>query len=316
MSNTSQILVNIIKDISEKQTRLAEYAQIVDAEVVALINPFTKEYSVKIRGTQVTAYGLYDQIYNPADIVRIIDTGSDKYIVSKSTIIEPPEADPRWDQYDLLGPRINLLTQSYEDLEGQIQKAKNPYCRIGVDIWVDPEEYIENADFESTLTITFEETDSKGENLKITYSTNDMVGSLQAGTSHAADTVFQTSSYLPIDHRARTVESVLIEVPIINKNELITWNNVFIEIYDKVSEADSSGLKVITPNGDSTSSEGDVLTLEAKMREDYMSVDEEGVEYIWFRRNPLVTEGHEKYDARAGEGWERIEPDTEQEQAT
>jgi len=64
---------------------------------VTLINPFTKEYSVKIRGTQVTAYGLYDQIYNPTDIVRIIDTGSDKYIVSKSTIIEPPEADPRWD---------------------------------------------------------------------------------------------------------------------------------------------------------------------------------------------------------------------------
>lgn len=316
MSNTSQTLVNIVKNISANQMQSAEYAQIVDAEVVALINPFMKEYTVKIRGVQAIAYGLYDQIYNPADIVQIIDTGTDKYIISKSTIIEPPEADPRWDQYDLLGPRINLPTQSYVDLEEQIQKAKNPYCRIGVDIWVDPEEYKENADFESTLTITFNETDSKGENLKIIYSTNDMVGSLQAGTSHAEDTVFQISSYLPIGHRAQIVESISIKVPTVNNNELITWNNVFIEIYDKVSEADSSGLKVITPNGESTSSEGDALTLEAKMREDYMSVDEEEVEYIWFRRNPLITEGHEKYDARAGEGWERIEPDTEQEQAT
>jgi hypothetical protein len=50
--------------------------------------------------------------------------------------------------------------------------------------------------------------------------------------------------------------------------------------------------------------------LESKLRKDFVRIDEDDVTFIWFRENPLIMgpEDGNKYDERAGAGWEKITP--------
>ena len=94
-----------------------------------------------------------------------------------------------------------------------------------------------------------------------------------------------------------------------------TWKNTSLLLYNEVSDKNASGLFIEAPKGYKYVPEKtDYLELKAKLRLDYKKIDlsdEEEVEILWFRENPLVVEGHDNYDARVGAGWEQVIPEIE-----
>ena len=106
MSNTAQTLTNIINNLSTSQMQKTGYTTIINAEVMTLVNPFTKEYKVKIDGIPVTAYGIYDVVYNVGDWVVVIesdvDSQSDYFILRISEVFPSVQScDFYWIHFQL-----------------------------------------------------------------------------------------------------------------------------------------------------------------------------------------------------------------------
>ena len=301
MSNTANKLIGLVKSVSLDSLAKSNQTRIIENAVIAsLVNPYSKEYRVTINGTQVTAYGIYEQTYKTGDVVRVIESSSDslsdRYILGTSIVSAPTGESIQWDRYDLMGAPIVLNTTQteYPDFTTYVNKAKEPYCRISADVTIT--KGYATGDFQSSVKILFEEAGKS-----LVYSTNSMEGTF-AITSH------QTSALIPLNNGEKTIK----EVSIIDDNNYARWSNITIEVYDKVQATEATTLKIIAPSGDTvkdteTSKE---LKLESKLRKDFVRIDESDVTFIWFRENPLIMgpEDGAKYDERAGAGWEKITP--------
>lgn len=299
MSNTPQTLVNIIKNISANQMQKTGYTTVVNAEVMTLVNPFTKEYKVKIDGIPVTAYGIYDIVYDIGSWVVVIesdvDNTKDRYIVAESNTIGNQSFDiAAQDKYDQIGAPIDLIKtetgwEKPIDLSAYLTGVAHPYFKITTDF--KPNYTAKN--FESKLHIRF----NNGKT--VTYTSSFMEGSLYNNSATE-----QTSMYFQIPWGATSIINI-IEENIYCDPE---WTNTKITIYNEVQDWEATALKILAPTGYMVISGENANVLEAKLRKDFVRINPDEVEYIWFRKNPLIVEGDEKYDARAGAGWEKIVP--------
>lgn len=303
MSNTAQTLTNIIKNISANQMQKTGYTTIINAEVMTLVNPFTKEYKVKIDGIPVTAYGIYDVVYNVGDWVVVIesdvDNVKDRYIVAESSTAGSQSFNiSAQDKYDQIGAPIDLgSTNSWKSNIG-IPVIAYPYCRISTLFTPNyTDEY-----FESKIIIKFDKGDP------IVYNSNSMEGRLILNTK-----IKQLSSYFQIPEGATKIVSVMQEdedpgAENDAAKKVSTWTDVTLTLYNEAQYSEATALKILAPTGYTAIKGENANILEAKLRKTFIRINPDEVEYIWFRENPLIVEGDEKYDARAGAGWEKIIP--------
>ena len=318
MSNTPQTFLNIINNLSANQMQKTGYAQVINAEVISLINPFTKEYKVNILGTPAIAYGIYDVIYQagtPVAIIEAISEGSkDRYIIGASST----EGDwvyniSVYDNYDLVGEPILLQNDSgYNEIFlRQRQTNKNQYVKIKTNFSFTGEGEVGtpvNTDAKSELTITlWKSAEDDSDPIKITYNTDWMEGNIRIIA--AADKKYlQESPYFFIPAEYTYISSWEYKT---SSGVSAVWENTSLLLYNEVSDKNASGLFIEAPKGYKYISEDTNLELKAKLRLDYKKIDlsnKEEVEILWFRENPLVVEGHDNYDARAGAGWEQVIP--------
>ena len=301
MSNTAQTLTNIIKNISANQMQKTGYTTIINAEVMTLVNPFTKEYKVKIDGIPVTAYGIYDVVYNVGDWVVVIesdvDNVKDRYIVAESSTAGSQSFNiSAQDKYDQIGAPIDLgQTNDWKSNIG-IPVIAHPYCRISTILTPN---YTDER-FESKIIIKFDKGDP------IIYSSSSMEGGLILNTE-----IEQLSPYFQIPESATKIVSITQEDKDPGAKEeaekkASTWADVMLTFYNEAQDWEATALKILAKTG-YTAIDGDNV-LEAKLRKDFIRINPDEVEYIWFRENPLIVEGDPKYDARAGAGWEKIIP--------
>ena len=316
MSNTVQTLTNITKNISASQMQKTGYAQVINAEVVSLINPFTKEYKVNILGTPAIAYGIYDVVYQtgtPVAIIEAISEGSkDRYIIGASST----EGDwvyniSGYDNYDLAGEPIVLKNSSgYNEIfQRQRQTNKNQYVKIKTNFSFTGEVGTSvGTDAKSELTITLQKSaEDNSDPITITYNTDWMEGNIHIIAAENKE-YSQESPYFFIPSKYTYIKSWEYKT---SDGVSAAWNNTSLLLYNEVSDKNASGLFIEAPKGYKYVSEETDLELKAKLRLDYKKIDlsdEEEVEILWFRENPLVVEGHDNYDARAGVGWEKIIP--------
>ena len=297
MSNAPQTLTNIIKNISANQMQKTGYTTVVNAEVMTLVNPFTKEYKVKIDDIPVTAYGIYDVVYDVGSWVVVIesdvDNTKDRYIIAESSTIGSQSFDiAAQDKYDQIGAAVNLgQTDGWEENIG-IPMIAHPYCRISATFIPN----YTNQYFESKITIYFDNGDP------IIYGSNLMEGKLIQDSE-----VEQLSPYFQIPYGATKIVSIIQEDED-EENKISTWTNVTLTFYNEAQDWEATALKILAPTGYTVISGESANVLEAKLRKDFIRINPDEVEYIWFRENPLIVEGDEKYDARAGAGWEKTVP--------
>lgn len=302
MSNAPQTLTNIIKNISANQMQKTGYTTIGNAEVMALVNPFTKEYKIKIDGIPVTAYGIYDVVYKVGDWVVVIesdvDNTKDRYIIAESNIVGNQFFDNNpQDKYSQIGTPIDLgQTNGWKSNIG-IPMIAHGYCKVST-IFVPS--YTDER-FESKITIEFDKGDP------IVYSSNLMEGSLELDKEIA-----QLSSYFQAPEGATKIVSIIQEdedpgAKDDENKKTSTWKGVTLTFYINAEEWGATTLQILAPNGyEVIADEIAELILEAKLHNDSIHINPNAVTYIWFRENPLVVEGHNNYDARAGAGWEEI----------
>lgn len=303
MSNTAQTLPNIIKNISANQMQKTGYTTIVNAEVMTLVNPFTKEYKVRIDGVPVTAYGIYDVVYNVGDWVVVIESDvdniKDRYIVAESSTIGSQSFNiSAQDRYDQIGAPIDLGQTNGWKSDIGIPVITHPYCRIST---IFTPNYTDER-FESKIIIKF----NKGD--PIVYSSSLMEGRLILNTE-----IKQLSSYFQIPEGATKIVSVTQKDEDPGAKEGVekktsTWADVTLTFYNEVQDWEATALKILAKTGYIAIDGENANILEAKLRKDFIRINPDEVEYIWFRENPLIVEGDEKYDARAGAGWEKIIP--------
>lgn len=295
MSNTAQTLTNIIKNISANQMQKTGYTTIVNAEVMTVVNPFTKEYKVKIDGIPVTAYGIYDVVYNVGDWVVVIesdvDNVKDRYIVAESSTAGSQSFNiSDQDKYDQVGAPIRITIGQEEDIELPI--LPHPYCRISTKF---TPSYTDQR-FESKISIYFDDGDP------IVYSSDLMEGALISGQQ-----IEQLSPYFQIPYGATKIVSITQEdLTKYQDTNVSTWADVTLTFYNEAQDWEATALKLLAPTGYTAISGENANILEAKLRKNFIRINPDEVEYVWFRENPLIVEGDEKYDARAGAGWEKI----------
>lgn len=316
MSSTAQTLTNIINNLSASQMQKTGYAQVINAEIISLINPFTKEYKVNILGTPAIAYGIYDVVYQagtPVAIIEAISEGSkDRYIIGASST----EGDwvyniSAYDNYDLVGEPILLKSDLVynEIFQRQRQTNKNQYVKIKTSFRFTGEVNTSvSADAKSELIITLQKNaEDDTDPITITYNTDWMEGNVRV-IAAAGKEYPQESPYFFIPSEYTYIKSWEYKT---SSEASAVWENTSLLLYNEVSDKNASGLFIEAPKGYKYVSEDTDLELKAKLRLDYKKIDlsdEEEVEILWFRENPLVVEGHKKYDARAGAGWEKIIP--------
>lgn len=303
MSNTAQTLTNIIKNISANQMQKTGYTTIVNAEVMTLVNPFTKEYKVKIDGIPVTAYGIYDVVYNVGSWVVVIesdvDNVKDRYIVAESNIVGNQSFDDSpQDKYDQIGAPIDLGQTNGWKSNIEIPMIAHGYCRVST-IFIP--NYTDER-FESKIIINFDKGDP------IVYSSSLMEGGLILNPE-----IEQLSPYFQIPEGATKIVSITQEdedpgAEDDEKKKTSTWEDVMLTFYINMEEWEATTLQILAPNGYEVTNEITELILEAKLHNDSIHVNPNAVTYIWFRENPLIVEGHDNYNARAGAGWEQIIP--------
>ena len=321
MSNTPQALANIINNLSASQMQKTGYAQVINAEVISLINPFTKEYKVNILGTPAIAYGIYDVVYQAGTSVAIIEAISegskDRYIIGASST----EGDwvyniSAYDNYDLVGEPILLQNGSgyNEILQRQRQTNKNQYVKIKTNFSFTGEVNTSvGTGAKSELIITLQKSAEDTSNpITITYNTDWMEGNIRIIAEEGKEYP-QESPYFFIPSEYTYIESWEYKT---SNGASAEWKNTSLLLYNEVSDKNASGLFIEAPKGYKYVSEKIDLELKAKLRLDYKKIDlndEEEVEILWFRENPLVVEGHDNYDARAGAGWEQVIPEIKEE---
>lgn len=303
MSNAPQTLTNIIKNISANQMQKTGYTTIGNAEVMALVNPFTKEYKIKIDGIPVTAYGIYDVVYKVGDWVVVIesdvDNAKDRYIIAESNIVGNQFFDNNpQGKYSQIGTPVDLGETSGWKSNIGIPMIAPPYCRIST---IFTPNYTDER-FESKIIIEFDKGDP------IVYSSSLMEGSLKLGTE-----MQQLSSYFQIPEGATKIISVTQEDEDSGAEndaakKASTWTDVTLTFYINTQDWEATTLKILALNGYEVTDEITELILEAKLRKDSIHIDPNEVTYIWFRENPLIVEEDKKYDERAGAGWEQIIP--------
>ena len=301
MSNTAQTLTNIIKNISANQMQKTGYTTIVNAEVMTLVNPFTKEYKVKIDGIPVTAYGIYDVVYNVGDWVVVIesdvDNAKDRYIIAESNIVGNQFFDntPQ-DKYGQIGAPIDLGKTNGWKSNIVIPMIAHLYCRVST---IFTPNYTDER-FESNIIINFDKGDP------IVYSSSLMEGGLISDTK-----IKQLSSYFQVPEGATKIVSITQEDKDPGaENDAVkkasAWTEVTLIFYIDTQKWEATTLEILALNGYEIIDGITELILEAKLRKDSIHINPNEVTYIWFRENPLIVEGDEKYDARAGAGWEKI----------
>lgn len=302
MSNMSQTLTNIINNLSASQMQKTGYTTVVNAEVMTLVNPFTKEYKVKIDGIPVTAYGIYDVIYNAGSWVVVIesdvDNTKDRYIIAENNTIDNQPYVVIQDKYVQIGlPEVLGETNDWES-DIAIPAIEHLYCKISA---IFKPEYTDER-FESKIIIKFDTDDS------IVYSSSLMEGGLNSDKE-----VGQLSSYFQVPEGATKIVSITQEDedPGAEKaaaKKVSTWTEVTLIFYADAQDWEATALKILAPNGYEVINGITELILEAKLRKDSMHINPDEVTYIWFRENPLIVEGDKKYDEHAGAGWEKIIP--------
>lgn len=312
MSNTVKSFTGLIKNISANTLEKNGYTQIINAEVISLINPFTKEYKVKNGDSIVIAYGLTDQTYAIGSHVAVIESNADatkeRYIIGATSTSTFQLYDVAMqDTHDLMGAPIipsffaeekkwnvdNTLFTEY------IQKAQAPCIQINVDLTLAAQA---SSDFFSKIIINLSNGYNKNEENYISQIIEYNIAHMSGVIKQNGETTSQFSQYFHIKDGITQIDNIIQS----DVNCNASWDNLKIKIFNEVSESEATALKIIAPDGYRVYEDTTWLQLASKLRKNYTSIDNENIDFIWFRENPLIEKGHPKYDERAGAGWEKI----------